>query len=248
MFWHRQNRHPTHASATPPYALWSAMLAVFIGMASMGSRSASGQDMKYIPTLHFSADGGTSTYKSELVESNDTATSIRYGMGLYAGADKLLGFGLRMDSQTTPFALNESQIVSSWQETFLTYRWGYMHAGAIISLVNMSATQGETDLFDLTGNGYGATFGAFYPFSKDGSVRTEINFVQINTIKETNQVDVSIGQRLDVDVGANFHLVKKRWLDLLVGYRMRTLSITLTETFAEQITSTYLGLSTVFIF
>lgn len=202
-----------------------------------------------VPTMFISADGGVSTHKSKLVSSNDTATATRYGMGIYAGVDKVIGFGIRTDTQTTAFELNDSSVSATWQETFLRYRFGNFSTGAIISLVSLSAeSTANSQDFDLTGSGYGGFLHYVQPFGRIGKLSLEIDSVNIDTIKESNQVSVTLGQRLDIDFGASFSLTKKDWLELLVGYRTRSLSVTTDASYKDEITTTYMGLSTVFLF
>lgn len=208
-----------------------------------------GKGNQSIPTLYVSADGGMSTYKSKLVASNDTSTATRYSMGLYAGLDKVIGFAIRTDSQSTNFELNDSTVTMSWQETFLKYRIGNLSTGAIISLATMTAeSTANSQSFDLTGSGYGAFIHYFYPFGRLGKLNLEVDSVTISSIQESNQVDVTLGQRLDIDFGASFSLTKKDLLELVVGYRTRSFSVTTNSSYAEQIATTYLGLSTVFLF
>jgi hypothetical protein len=192
-------------------------------------------------TTHF--DFGPSTYKSALLESNDTSYTMRYGGTVLAGETKSLEFAIFRDSNTTAFLLNEASMASSWQDTHLRYRWAYGYCGFVLSSASLVAqSAGETEVFDITASGYGVSFGFNMPFAKRGMVALDAAYVVPTKLVEVNQVDVSIGSRMDLDMNISYGLTRQ-FLSLILGYRTRSLGITLNEAFAEGISTTYLGLS-----
>ncbi len=217
-----------------------AMLMLHLGMPS---GAAYGADTDSAPTLSFKLDYGPSTYKSELVDSNDTSYSMRYSVGIFAGETKSVVFAIKSDSNTTTFALNESEITTAWQETHILYRWTYFYVGAVISSLTMASNKEAADLFELAGNGYGGTLGTTIEFGRGGMFYLDVASVSIANVSEINQQDVSFGARTDIDIGCSFDITR-RLLDISFGYRTRTLPVTLGESAAETLSTTYLGLNT----
>ncbi len=200
-------------------------------------------DADSAPTLSFKVDYGPSTYKSELVDSNDTSYTMRYSVGIFAGETKSVVFAIKSDSNTTAFALNDSENITAWQETHILYRWTYFYVGAVISTLTMTSNKEGADLFELAGNGYGGALGTTIEFGRGGMFYLDVASVSISNVSEINQQDVSFGARTDIDIGCSFSITR-RLLDLSFGYRTRTLPVTLGESAAESLSTTYLGLNT----
>jgi len=200
-----------------------------------------------VPTLAFNVDYGPSTYKSEMLESNDTSYSMRWDIGIFAGETKNVIFKLQNESNTTAFALNESTAITIWQDTHIGYRWPYMYVGAIISSLTMTTTKEGADQYDLTGSGYGGSLGLMTTFGRGGRINLNINSVSISEVNEVNQTEIAFGSRTDIEIGASYDLSRDMF-DLLFGYRTRTVPITVDDSFSEAVSSTYFGLASSLFF
>jgi hypothetical protein len=221
----------------------------------------------WAPTFYVEADGGYSVYKSALVQSNDTGVTVGYGFGAYAGKSHDLGLALKREQSAFSFALNNSKLAVSWQDFLLTYRLGYFHAGVTISSSawQVSAppdTDGDgqldtgtaavaQDLLDITTTGYGGTVGFQGTLGKKSSVFTDVTFVTTGAVQEKVVKDaagsarldrvITLGPRMDVDLGGTLKLWK--WLDLKAGFKYRTYSLTIDGTASkESLNTTYGGL------
>ena len=107
-------------------SFWAGLLLLWN---TMGAAQTGGQE----PSFYLDTQFGLMTYNSKLVNSNDTGTALRYGVGSSAGSEGQLRFLLMMDTQTTSFALNDSIVAMSWQDTSIRYQWGFVYLGAVFS-------------------------------------------------------------------------------------------------------------------
>ena len=154
------------------------------------------------------------------------------------------GFGLRLVSEQSAvtFALNSSNLSYTNQETFVTYRLGYVYIGGGFSHSVMSASLAGEDFLELSARGYGATTGGFLPVSRGGMVTLDVAYVTGNGTLEGNQKTVTYGPRMDVTLGGLIDLTRES-LDLAVGFRYRTLALSVDSTAYSEIQSTtFLGL------
>ncbi len=78
-------------SKTFKLPLWQASLDV-AGIFFLAPAELLAQEIEAgLKTIYLSTDYALTTHKSELVESNDTGSSIRYGLGFNVGDQKQLG-------------------------------------------------------------------------------------------------------------------------------------------------------------
>lgn len=194
-------------------------------------------------TAFIFADYGLGTYKSKLVDSNDTMNVMTYGFGANAGEERNLGFEYRQEKQTIAFAVNESGLTSDWTSTILKYRIWMMELGAVIGGVKMKVEREGTEVLDIVGDGYGGYFGLLIPMS-----RGNLAYLNVMSVATASPVDkkervIAMGSRLDIEVGGRF-AISRKYLTFDVGYRRRTNSITEGGTaYSELQTSTFLGFS-----
>lgn len=199
-------------------------------------------------TAYFFTNYGLNTYKSKLVAGNDTGTSLTYGIGAHAGADKQLGFEHRVESQTTNIALTSSSISSVWTSTILKYRLSMFELGAVIGGAKVIAKRDSAEILNMTGSGYGGYVGFIFPVGKKNLMY--LNAMSVATAKpvDTTARVIALGSRTDIDFGGRISILR-HGLDATVGYRRRSNSITEGGTaFAELQTATYLGIQSGFDF
>jgi hypothetical protein len=225
-------------------------IAIFIAAsfalrgASLSARGSDGGDTldEQNRTSYLFCDYGLVTYKSKLVESNDTGSELGYGVGARIGEDKRWEVRLRKESSKIAFELNSSAIESSYQDILIGYRWGFVEIGANIATAAMIANAEGEALFDATGSGYGGHFAILMPVARFAIVKIEANTAAISTTIEKEQKDVGLGSRTDIELGANVDITK-RYFDFIFGYRQRAHALKyLGSSFAEVRTATYLGL------
>ncbi|MCX6106504.1 MAG: hypothetical protein NTY08_11810 [Proteobacteria bacterium] len=229
----------------------------------------------YAPTSYFELIGGYSTYKSALLSSNDTSTSVSYGLGVWAGHDKSLGMKLERSSSTFNFALNSSKLAQNWQDLHFLYRLGVARLGAVISSSSYTVSappdsdgDGKPDdslaaveYIDVVTNGYGVSAGLSIPLGRVSLL--ESNFIYVlsaagrqkaaaadadtATVTASQRVS-SIGPRMEFNIGGRFALTRNV-LSALCGFRYNSYTITVDNTAkADVMTSTYVGLATAWDF
>lgn len=195
------------------------------------------------PTVFMFADYGLGTYKSKLVNSNDTMGVVTYGFGANAGEGRNLGFERRQEKQTISFAVNNSSLTTDWTSTIFKYRWSVLELGAVLGGVKMKVEREGTEVLDIVGDGYGGYLGLVIPMNRGNLVY--LNAMSVATVSPVDKKErvIAMGSRLDVEVGGSFEISRK-YLNFDLGYRRRTNSITEGGTaYSELQTSTFLGFS-----
>ena len=194
-------------------------------------------------TAFIFADYGLGTYKSKLVDSNDTMNVVTYGIGANAVEERNLGFEYRQEKQTIAFTVNESSLISDWTSTIFKYRFWMMELGAVIGGVKMKVEREGTEVLDIVGDGYGGYFGLLIPMSRGNLAY--LNAMSVATASPVDKKErvIAMGSRLDIEVGGRF-AISRKYLNFDVGYRRRANAITEGDTaYNELQTSTFLGFS-----
>jgi hypothetical protein len=187
------------------------------------------------------------TSKSKLVGSNDTGTALRYGLGGYAGSNSNLAFLLHFDRDTTNFQLNSSKVDMNWQDTRVRYHMGFFYLGALFTRLEMTANKEGAEIVDAAGSGMGLNTGVLWGVGRGGSVYLDLMTATLPTMKNAIDQEISIKQRLDIDLGGSIKLTSKL-LDMTFGYKIRNLSIETDAAYAESLYTTYAGLRMSFQF
>ncbi len=217
-------------------------LSVLIALVSMllPSNVFGRNSDRSVPTAFATVEGGAMTYKSEMVESNDTGYGFAYSVGFYAGAERNLGIIIRNDSTSISFALNDSKVENTWLDSTIRYRMGPFYLGGIISNMTLKVNQAGTELRDSTGSGYGVNAGMQFNLNRNSGMYLDISSVSITEARDVEKRDITVGPRTDADLGMVFHLTRET-LDFMLGYRYRTMAVKLDESYSELVTTTYMG-------
>ena len=229
----------------------------------------------YAPTAYFDVTGGYSTYKSALLSSNDTSTSLSYSLGLWAGHDKSLGTKLEQSSSTFSFALNSSKLTQNWQDLHFLYRLGVARLGAVLSSSHYTVSAppdsngdgkpddslAAVDYIDVVTNGYGVSAGLsiplgrvsllesnfIYVLSAAGRQKTAAADADTATVTASQRIS-TVGPRMEFSIGGRFALTRNI-LSAVCGFRYSTYTITVdSRAKADVMTSTYVGLATAWDF
>ncbi len=220
-----------------------ACLILLVALPSIANASDNGETAES-DTAYLFGNYGLTTYKSKLVASNDTGSSVTYGLGANAGSEKQLGFEYRVETQTTPFALTSSSIASVWTSTIVKYRLWYIDLGIVIGNAKVSAKRESEEILDVIGSGYGGYGGLLIPMGRNSLLY--LNGMSVATAKpvDTKARVIALGSRTDIDFGTRIGILKKG-LDFTLGYRRRSNTITEAATvFSELQTTTYFGFHT----
>jgi hypothetical protein len=229
----------------PWIQFWRVILVLSWGGA--GTTYAQGSGRGPQSDFLFDAQYAFTTSKSKLVGSNDTGTALRYGLGGYAGSNSNLAFLLHFDRDTTNFQLNSSKVDMNWQDTRVRYHMGFFYLGALFTRLEMTADREGTDVVDAAGSGLGINTGALLGIGRGGSVYLDVMTATLPTMKNAIDQEISIKQRLDIDIGGSIKLSSKL-LDMTFGYKIRNVSVQTDAAYAESLYTTYAGLRMSFQF
>jgi hypothetical protein len=224
------------------------MTIVTLTLLSLSPTALADEISDLADTAYFFGDYGLATYKSKLVDSNDTTGAVTYGIGTHAGQDKQLGVEYRVESQTTNFTLNKSKIASIWTSTIIRYRLWVFELGPVIGRAKVTASREDAEILDVVGSGYGGYFGFLIPAGKNSVIYANAMSVASSEVVDKKERTIALGSRLDMEIGSRIGITKKA-LDFTMGYRRRSNSITEAGTsYAELMTSTFIGMHTGFDF
>lgn len=192
-------------------------------------------------TVYLIADYGLGTYKSLLVNSNDTMGVVTYGFGANAGADRNLGFEYRVETQTTSFIVNQSSIATIWTSTIFKYRLWAFELGPVIGNAQVKANREGTEIMDAVGSGYGGYFGILMPLGRNSMLYLNAMSVATADPIDRKERTIGIGSRLDVELGGKIGITRKA-LDFTLGYRRRANTLSEGGTgYNELQTATFVG-------
>ncbi len=229
---------------TPPVKI-SRVLQIAIGvllalLTEVRAWAAGDGLMQATPTFYLDLTFGFTTYKSELVQSNDTGTGLTYSLGGYAGQDHQVGFKTEVDSTTTTFALNDSSTTVVWQDSIINYRLSYFYLGVVFSQLDIKLNNAGTDEVDAGATGMGYNAGLLIPIQRVGFFYTDVIGVTPTTSRNALTGDYTAGARMDIDIGTSFDLTRNA-VDMMVGYKQRTMAMSSTLSGTETYYCTYIG-------
>ena len=213
-------------------------LATLGALSILGSRSYAGSDG---PGMQVYLGGGFSTYKSKVVEMNDTSTAIGYGLKIRAGNDGDLGVHWDEFTNKTKFALNSSETKISFQDTSILFNIGSFFLGPVFSKVTLDVHNQGTDTLSGLGSGYGVNTGFAFDLGKASSVYFEGKMITTSVLKAEDSVKASMGSRTDFKVGGIIPITKKL-ISLDIAWRMQSWPLTISgQTGKETLYTTWLG-------
>ena len=220
--------------------IWASLA---IGLCSRPVWADTDSMQSILPTAWLAFDYGLTTYKSKLVESNDTGGMVNYSIGANVGAQKTFGLVIRTDTSSIAFELNESKIESTWRDTVLRWRWGYAYLGGVLGQTSFKAETAGTVAVEGTGSGYGANFGVYLPVGRSNAMQLDVTSVTIGEFSDAEQRSVTFGARTDINISGQIEIVR-RAIHSVLGYRYRTHALKAGDVSAEELhTATWVGLA-----
>lgn len=202
-----------------------------------------------LPSLYLSTGIGLATYKSEAVESNDTNFTIGYSLGIRGGTENELSMSVSSESSSTNFKYAGSQakskIATTFQDTALSYHWGYIYFGLVFSHSEMTATNQDASYLDNIALATGFNGGTIIPVGKGSHIFIDFTQTSASATKDIVQGStnaVKLGSRSDIFIGGIIKLTRSL-LSTRIGYKQRTFAVSVSgKTFQEQQTMTWIGL------
>ena len=202
-----------------------------------------------VPTFFFNLGGGLTTYKSEVVKSNDTSFSFGYGLGVYGGRTNSFGMYFSNELNTTNFVYADSEqkskVVTSFQDTLIRYRWGPFYIGPAFTQMLMKTTRQDDEFLDFLASGIGFHTGLRINFKRESVVFLEVLSASSSATKEAVQdptaTPVTASTRTDIHMGGIIKLTKSL-VDMQIGYKQRVYGVSVgSESFSETVTFTWIG-------
>lgn len=225
-----------------------AMAAVVVAAGTWSANARAQEVEERLNHTYIDFKYGSSTHKSLTLESNDTAYTMAYGFGVWAGSDRSMGMSWNREATTTTFELATATLAETWEDMVFRYRYGSFYSGIIMSNLLMTGSTGSTDLFDARGSGYGVNVGLLIPVSKTALMHVDVKSVNIASAMEQTEQAFTVTARTDVDIGTTIDITK-RLIDFIFGYRQRTYTIAAGSTSGlETHTMTYVGFALGFEF
>ena len=193
-------------------------------------------------TAFLRADMGWNTYDSKTVESKETRSSTTFMAGAFAGERRNVGMVFSSNENNVPYSLNDSRVNAAFRDVKLKARFGWVYPTIAASLTEMRVERSGATLANLYSSGVGAGAGVELPLHDRIVVYGEGMMFRPSVVKDRTDNNVDLGQRNEFDVGASVDLTDKI-LDLMVGYRVRSYSLSLNGTEQDELTSgAYAGL------
>lgn len=218
-------------------------IATCIGLFSSTVSWGKDRDFRNItPTISLVTSYGFTTFKSKLLEANDTGTALSYGIRGFAGKNSVIGFGVDLQSTSTSFEINNSSNSFSWQDSVIRYRWTYVYLGPLFSTMNVTANNQGTDIIDMTASGIGGNFGFLVPLGPGGSLYLDYSNVSYSKSVNSLTTTASAGARSKIDIGSSISLTQSL-VDLMFGYKQETLTISTDSSYTETLLTTYIGVT-----
>ena len=208
-----------------------------------------GRQSAGLADVYLSIGVGLATYKSEAVQSNDTNVTSGYTLGFSGGPERELIFALTNESSTTSFtyanSTSTSSIATTFQDTLMAYRWGFIYLGLVFSQTQILASNLDTDYMDSLATGQGFAFGARVPVRKSAYII--LDYLSSNTtvtkdVVQSSGTETTLGARSDVFLGGLIAITKSL-LKARIGYRQRTFAMTVAGSSSTELqTMTWIGL------
>ncbi len=123
-----------HASERVMTKKFQFTLLVTVFLAGvLGAKNLYANERSTFPVAYFDIEYGLfTTYKSSLIDFNDTGVTTAYSFGSFAGDDRIFGFSVRNETLSitfSPSSATASTIDTTWQDTGIKYRLGFMFLG-----------------------------------------------------------------------------------------------------------------------
>jgi hypothetical protein len=193
-------------------------------------------------TVYVAGDEAMDTYQSKAAGSTATRAVSTVNMGGWAGEDRIIGASVTAQDATVPFTLNNSSMHTSFRDVRVKARLGWLIPSVGASLSEVDVSRAGQPVVGLYSTGVNAGLGLAIPVANVMIVGGDANVVQSNQVFDKLGGGAKLGQRTDAELNAAYHVVE-RFLDLMVGYRVRQYSIdSAANDFSESAQGAFAGL------
>ncbi len=232
------------ASCLYKAALFSVSIVVLASASNAQTRSRVYGDQltKQSQTFYIQGDVQATTYESDAAGSKEANETTTLTVGAWTGEGRVVGVEMVSSEAETNFSLNSNTVRTSFRDIKLKTRLGWLIPSVGASLTELDIKTPEASEVGVYATGINAGLKVSVPITLEMVVHGEGTISRpTKTYDKLAQGD-SLGDRTEFDLGASYDLTETA-VDLLVGYRVRSLKINSTEQDYNEATSgAYAGL------
>lgn len=221
----------------------SAVIGLAAGAnAQTRSRVYGDQLTKQSQTFYIQGDVQATTYESDAAGSKEANETSTLTVGAWTGEGRVVGVEMISSEAETKFSLNSNTVRTSFRDIKLKTRLGWLIPSVGASLTELDIKTPETSEVGVYATGVNAGLKISVPITLEMVVSAEGSVSRpTKTYDKLGQGD-SLGDRADFDLGASYDLTETA-VDLLVGYKVRSLKIKSSEQdFTEATSGAYAGI------
>jgi hypothetical protein len=171
-------------------------------------------------TVYMQAEGGITTYESQVAESKETKSSIATTLGGWFGEDRTAGASVSNSESHIGFSLNGSKMHTAFTDVRAIVRLGWIMPSVGVSLSEVEVDQKDQKTMSVYATGANAGLAVGIPLNKSMVVYGDGMAVKAMRGFDRLGGEAKMGDRKELNAGVSFD-VTERMLDLLVGYRAR---------------------------
>ncbi len=233
-----------NASCLYRAVLYSASFVVLASTSNAQTRSRVYGDQltKQSQTFYIQGDVQATTYESDAAGSKEANETTTLTVGAWTGEGRVVGVEMVSTEAETNFSLNSNTVRSSFRDIKLKTRLGWFIPSVGASLTELDIKTPEANEVGVYATGINAGLKVSVPITLEMVVHGEGTISRpTKTYDKLAQGD-SLGDRTEFDLGASYDLTETA-VDLLVGYKVRSLKINSTaQEYNEATSGAYAGL------
>lgn len=199
---------------------------------------------KQIPTFFVRGDYEWLTLDSDTVDSNGSASATSVQMGTYAGESRELGLFVNAQDKKVDFRESYSKFDSQAYDITMQYRLWFLYPSVSLHWNEMQIDKDGANIVELQARGTGAGIDFKVPLTRkiiiEGGIHQTLNL----TTNDLQGRDIKLNSTQEFEVAANLDLIPF-YLDLLVGYKQKRLSLSIDDADYEEFNSSpFAGIQT----
>jgi len=197
---------------------------------------------KQAQTIYVKGTAGMTTFDSEAAGSKETRTTTETEVGGWMGESRIVGLKVGHSYYDVPFELNQSHSRSAMTDVRLQGRIWFLQPSLGVSTTEWDVSSAAGPVVGIFATGINAGLGLIMNLHQGLVFHADLMRVQnLRTYDKLNQ-GAELGDREDLDTHFAFDLTE-RVLDFVVGYRMRSYSLTIEDMeYKESNQGAYVGL------
>lgn len=220
----------------------TSLLITSVALGQTRSRVYGDQMTKQSQTFYLQGDVQATTYNSEAAGSKDSNETTSLTVGAWTGEGRILGFEMESTDADIKFNLNGNSVRTSFKDVRMMTRLGWIQPSIGATLTEIDVRTPDVQTVGVYSTGLNAGLKVAVPITLELVVHAEAAVSHPTKTYDKLDQGTKLGNRTDADIGASYDLTE-RFVDLLVGYKIRKYKIdTDTSSFDESTSGAYAGL------